>query len=139
MITSTVLNVRPLVIGFLVCWAMLLVVFSVMATMRLSKAVKTGNCCSELLQFGNFFEWMLLITGWLILLFLLLEWHALALFKKHLETYRVSRKDVDRAMQKNFDISWFFKIDSTVQNLEVWGGLAQFTVAFYHIFLVVRL
>lgn len=139
MIISTPLEVRPLVKSVLGVWTFFLLVFSLKASMRLSRAAKTGNCCSELLQLEKLFEWTLLVTGWLILLFLILEWLSLDLFNGHLEAYKDRRKTVTPAMINQFDVSWYHKMNSTMQNLEKWSGLAQFTVAFYHIFLVVRL
>jgi len=139
MITSTVVRIQPVVIGYLVCWAILLFLMSVRASMRLFAAVKHGDCCVELLQLDRLSEWILLVTGWLILLFVTFEGQGTVLFNQQWEEYEDIRKVTNPIVMTDFDVSWFQKINLNMRSVETWGGFAQYTVAFYHIFIVFQL
>mmetsp|Transcript_124512 Transcript_124512/g.346636 ORF Transcript_124512/g.346636 Transcript_124512/m.346636 type:complete len:1078 (-) Transcript_124512:96-3329(-) len=124
-------------VGFLF-WAIIVLIFTVLASMRLFAAAKHGDCCSFLFRFTNFFEWVLLVMAWMILIMLLVERTGVTAFNRQWEEYQTYRATTPTITIQDFDRSWFGKIQSHVAVLGVLDSGAQTIVVFYHILLVFR-
>jgi len=135
---STVMRTRPIVLGAIIIWAILLVCFTVLDSVHILAALKQGDCCAYFLHFENLFEWSLLTLGWFIVAMLTAERLGMNKFNEQWDEYQSFRATADQTTIQDFDRSWLSKMESNVRMTGALDGYAQMLVSFYHIALLFR-
>jgi len=125
-----------LVMGLLGLWAVILLAFTITSSFRLHTAITHGDVCSYFLHVPNFFEWLLVVVGWMILGFVLSERTNISWFNTQWEEYLRSRQMIPQITLNEFDRAWVDKFQSRIHTMNQIDEFGQIFVAFYHIFLV---
>lgn len=137
--STMLLTTSRLVTLGLIVWGFILLVFTLASSFKLHAAISHGDVCSYFMHFNNFWEWMLVVVGWTIMILVLAERFGVAKFNRQWEEYTNFRQSASQITIKEFDRSWLQKFEANVRSLALLDENGQLGVAFYHIFLVFRI
>jgi len=136
---TMLLSTSRMVLFGLGMWAIILLGFTLASSFKLHTAVSHGDVCSYFMHFTNFWEWLLVVSGWLIVALVLTERMGISWFNQQWEEYLVARQTASELTIKEFDRSWLGKFEKAARSLSGVDDYGQIGVAFYHIALVFRI
>ncbi|CAK0862971.1 unnamed protein product [Prorocentrum cordatum] len=125
-------------LGVLFLWVVLMLGFTFYTPFRAFSALKHGACLAHFLRFSNFFEWVILIWGWVILASLFQSFVMNSQFLDDYDKYLEMRDQADLRTLVEFDESWLRRFSLQVREF---GGLDNqlvTAVAMYHLVLIFR-
>jgi len=137
--STMLLETSKLVLFGLGFWGLILFAFTLSSSFKLHIAVTHGDVCSYFMHFSNFWEWMLVLVGWLIMALVVSERLGIAKFNRQWAEYQNYRLTASQITIKEFDRSWLQRFEANIRALADIDEYGQLGVAFYHVFLVFRI
>jgi hypothetical protein len=125
-------------LGVLFLWVVLMMGFTFYTPFRAFSALKHGACLAHFIRFSNFFEWVILLWGWVILASLGQSFMMNSQFLDDYDKYLDMRHQADLRTLVEFDESWLRRFSLQVR---AFGGLDNqlvTAVAMYHLVLIFR-